>query len=78
MGDLLASEDRLAEAEAEYREAVRVAPHADLYNSLGITLARQNRLPEAVAAFRDALALDPGHADARANLEMALELAPTH
>jgi Flp pilus assembly protein TadD len=78
LGDLLASENRLADAEAEYREAVRLAPHADLYNSLGITLARQDRLAEAMAAFRDALALDPAHADARANLEMALELAPTH
>jgi tetratricopeptide (TPR) repeat protein len=78
IGDLLASADRLAEAEAEYREAARLAPHADLYNSLGVTLARQNRLAEATVAFRDALTLDPNHADATANLEMALELAPTH
>lgn len=74
LGDLLASEDRLPEAEIQYRDAIRFAPHPDVFNMLGITLARQGRLADAVAAFRDALALDPTHADARANLEMALEL----
>jgi tetratricopeptide (TPR) repeat protein len=77
LGDLFASANRWPDAEIEYRDAARLAPHPDLYNSLGIALAQQHRLAEAVAAFRDALALDPHHADAKSNLEMALRLKPT-
>jgi Flp pilus assembly protein TadD len=77
LGDLFASANRWPDAEIEYRDAARLAPHPDLYNSLGIALAQQHRLAEAVIAFRDALALDPHHADAKSNLEMALRLKPT-
>jgi tetratricopeptide (TPR) repeat protein len=76
LGDLLASLSRWPEAEAEYREAARLAPRANVYNSLGITLAQQARFAEAIAAFRDALAIDPTHDDARANLETALQARP--
>lgn len=77
LAEVLAGRDRFAEAEAEYRNAIALAPHADLFNSLGIVLAEQGRLPEAVAAFRQALSIDPNHADARANLETALQLRAT-
>jgi tetratricopeptide (TPR) repeat protein len=77
LGELLASVSRLADAEREYRIAVRLAPHPDLFNSLGIVLAQEGRLIEAVAAFRQALAIDPNHADAQANLDMASQLKPT-
>lgn len=77
LGELLASVGQLAEAEREYRIAVRLAPHPDLFNSLGIVLAQEGRLLDAVAAFRQALAIDPNHADAQANLNMASQLTPT-
>ncbi|HET8760808.1 MAG TPA: tetratricopeptide repeat protein, partial [Nitrospiria bacterium] len=77
LGDLFASIARWADAEAEYRAAARLVPHPDLYNSLGVALAQQDRFAEAVAAFRDALAMDPSHADAKANLDMALQIRPT-
>ena len=77
LAEVLAGRGRFAEAEAEYRSAIALAPHPDLFNGLGIVLAEQGRVDEAVAAFREALARDPGHADARANLDMALQLRPT-
>lgn len=77
LAELLADEGRWDEAEAEYRAAATLAPHADLFNGLGITLAEQGRLAEAAAAFRRALSLDPTHADARANLAMARQINPT-
>ncbi len=72
LGELLASANRWSDAEAEYRSAIHLVPHPDLFNSLGITLAQQGRIDEAATAFEEALAIDPNHADARANLEMAL------
>jgi tetratricopeptide (TPR) repeat protein len=77
LAEVLAGRGRFAEAEAEYRSAIALAPHPDLFNGLGIALAEQGRVDEAVAAFREALARDPGHDDARANLEMALQLRAT-
>ncbi len=77
LAEVLAGRGRFAEAEAEYRHAIALAPHPDLFNGLGIVLAEQGRVDEALAAFREALARDPGHADARANLEMALQLRAT-
>jgi tetratricopeptide (TPR) repeat protein len=77
LAEVLAGRGRFAEAEAEYRNAIALAPHPDLFNGLGIALAEQGRIDEAVAAFREALARDPGHDDARANLEMALQLRTT-
>lgn len=76
LGDLFASQQRWSDAENEYRIAIRLAPHPDLFNSLGTVLAQQHRLADAVAAFRDALAIDPAHDDARANLETALQIRP--
>lgn len=76
LGDVFAAASRWPDAEREYRIALRLAPHPDLFNSLGIVLAQQGRFAEAVAAFREALARNPGHADARANLEMALSIEP--
>ncbi len=74
VGDLLAGRNRLAEAESAYRNAISLASHPDLFNSLGVVLAEQGRLPEAVVEFRRALSIDPTHADAKANLDMALTM----
>lgn len=78
LGDLFASQQQWSGAETEYRAATRLVPHADLLNSLGTVLAQQGRLAEAVAAFREALTMDPTHADARANLDMALAIGAGH
>ena len=52
--------NRPSEAEAVYREALRLAPdHAKAWLNLGDLLRRQRRLPEAAEAARRALAADP-------------------
>lgn len=51
---------RPSEAEALYREALRLAPdHAKAWLNLGDLLRRQRRLPEAAKATRQALDADP-------------------
>lgn len=74
VAELLVDDRRFSEAEREYRIAATLSPHSDLFNSLGIVLAQQGRLAEAAAEFQRALQLDPSHADARANLEMAIQM----
>ena len=62
-----------AEAEANYREAVRLAPErADAANALGAFLARRRRTEEALACFERALALDGRHVPALNNIGLAL------
>jgi tetratricopeptide (TPR) repeat protein len=52
--------DRRSEAEAVYREALRLAPdHAKAWLNLGDLQRRQRRLVEAGEAVRQALAVDP-------------------
>ncbi|MDP2688554.1 MAG: tetratricopeptide repeat protein, partial [Deltaproteobacteria bacterium] len=46
---------------------------ADLYNRLGIAYAQMGRVDMAVSAFKEAVALDPGNAGARRNLQMLLD-----
>jgi Flp pilus assembly protein TadD len=59
----------LPEAEAAYREAVRLAPsNADYHNKLGLALRAQNKTAEARAAFAQAVRLDPKNAAYQANL----------
>ncbi len=45
---------------------------ADVHYNLGCAALKAGRIGEAVLAFERALRLDPGHEDARANLEAAL------
>ena len=65
----------LEEAEAAYREAVRLNKGNDkAFNNLGIVLYRQARSREAVNAFREALRINPGNSRAADNLT-AIEAA---
>ncbi len=72
-GNRLADEYRYADAEAAYREAIRLDPgNADAHNDLGYLFAIVNRRPEAEAAYREAIRLNPAHAEARDNLDRLL------
>lgn len=60
---------QLVEAEAAYRQAVRLRPeHAETHNGLGIVLAQLGRFAESAECFRRAVQLDHNHARAHSNL----------
>ena len=68
--------DRLSEAEAHMREAIRLEPDgAEGYSGLGAALARQGRVADAIEAYREAVRLEPSLASAHANLGVALATA---
>jgi tetratricopeptide (TPR) repeat protein len=59
LGDTLRQRGRFAEAEEEYREAVRLNPlWAQAHVNLGVTLAGLGRLDDAIGAYERALAID--------------------
>jgi hypothetical protein len=69
LGALLQTQGRPKEAEAAYREALRInLQHADAHNNLGTLLEAQGRPEEAEAAYREALLINPRFAGARHNL----------
>jgi Flp pilus assembly protein TadD len=58
-----------AEAEAEVREAIRIAPNwAALHDNLGTICSEQNKFQEALIHYVDALRLDPESPTVRYNL----------
>lgn len=62
-----------AEAEASYREALRIDPaNADALSNLGILLAKRGEDGEAIELYRRALTVDPRHAPALTNLGLSL------
>jgi len=64
-----ASRGRYGEAEAAYREALRLAPDdVPARLGLGLCLRRQRRPADAVAVLREAVRLQPGSASAHAEL----------
>ncbi|MDP8236840.1 MAG: tetratricopeptide repeat protein [Candidatus Erginobacter occultus] len=71
LGRVSGEMDRWGEAAAAYRRAAELAP-ADpvIQNSLGIALYRAGDRAGSARAFRQSLALDPGLADPRRNLEL--------
>jgi tetratricopeptide (TPR) repeat protein len=53
---------------------VRIEPNvAKTHNDLGVALAMQGKFDEAISYFTQALRLDPDYADARRNLQRALQ-----
>jgi len=70
---LLHQSQRLPEAEACYRSALRVRPgFVEAYNKLGCLLYDAQRLDEADTCFRRVLGLSPGYLPARHNLSLTL------
>ena len=56
LGYILARQDKLAQAEEEFRAATKIDEnYSEAYTYLGVVLLKQNRWPEAIAAFRQAL-----------------------
>lgn len=65
LGTLLAGEDRLVEAEASYRAALKVRPEfAEAHKNRGAVLQALGRHAEALASFREAVRLRPDFAEA--------------
>jgi Tfp pilus assembly protein PilF len=70
LGMVLAGSGDLAQGEQAFREAgTRDRANVQYAFNLGLALARQNKRAEAEAAFRRALAIDPGFAPARQQLD---------
>jgi len=65
---LYAAQNQLPEAIREQKRVIALAPTAAEWNDLGALLARAADSNAAAAAFRRALTLDPGNAQAQANL----------
>jgi len=60
------------EAEAAYREAIRIDPeHCDAYHNLGVLLNAQRRPREAALCFSKIITLKPKHPEARKLLALA-------
>ena len=65
----LLSQNKLDQAEACYRQALRINPsYAKAYNNLGLALARQGMLDDALSCYRQAVALKPNYFEAFTNL----------
>jgi Flp pilus assembly protein TadD len=69
----LARQKRLDDAEAEYREVIRLRPSfAGGYQGLGVVYKWRGEMAEAIPHFRKATELDPNYGDAWCNLAGAL------
>jgi Flp pilus assembly protein TadD len=77
LGIILARSNRLEDAAAQLRDAVRYDPGSfRAHNNLGVVLAQQGALEEAIKEFSEAVRLDPTSDDARGNLERARSARP--
>lgn len=73
LGRQLMLQDRTAEAQKEFEEALRIQPvYHEALNNLGWALAIQGRHREAIAHFETALDIEPRNVQARLNLAASL------
>ena len=73
LGYILFQQGRIADATAEYREAVRINPaYAEAHNNLGFALLVQGHTDAAIVEFNEALRSDPSDTQAHDNLGSAL------
>ena len=76
LGEALRQEGRIAEAEAQLREAERIRPtYSAPFNNLGGLLMLAGRYPEAIAQFQEAIRLQPDYPEALAGLGNTLVLS---
>jgi tetratricopeptide (TPR) repeat protein len=69
------NQDRLEEAMACYRQALRLQPeNVDARSNLGVALQHQGRLDEALECYREALRLRPEHAIGYNNIGSVVQL----
>ncbi|MEP6729227.1 MAG: tetratricopeptide repeat protein [bacterium] len=69
----LASQNRMPEAIAHYRDALRIDPrYSEGENNVGVALARTGNVAEAIVHYRRALAIKPDYDEAHSNLGAAL------
>lgn len=74
LGDRLAKQEMLLEAEKWFRSAIRIMPqYADAHYNLGQVLIRQERYPEAASCLRKATEIDPKNIEAYVNLSFVLK-----
>jgi len=70
LGNALFGNNQLEQAEQAYREALRLnSCMADAHNNLGSVLRDLGRYDEAIECFQAALEEDPGHHEARCNVQ---------
>jgi tetratricopeptide (TPR) repeat protein len=73
LGIALEQEGRAADAEARYRDAIRLSPrNADALSNLGALVAARGGHREALDLLRRAIEVDPEHAQAHTNLGLTL------
>jgi Flp pilus assembly protein TadD len=76
LGDAYLNQQRVAEAEQRYRQAIGLQPgNWRTYNSLGKFLYDSGRYEEAVAAFREVVALDTANSTGWGNLASSAMLS---
>jgi tetratricopeptide (TPR) repeat protein len=74
LGNCLAKDGQLLEAEKEFRRAVELQPKlVDAHYSLGLALGQQGKGEAAIQSFRAAIAIQPDYAAAWGNLGFALQ-----
>jgi protein O-mannosyl-transferase len=73
LGQVLADQGRLDEAEKQYTDALKINPDfADAHNNLGIVLKTQGKISEAINQYDEALRINPNFVKAHNNLGNAL------
>ena len=78
LGLALFNEDKLQEAEQEYKIAIELDKNAsESYNQLGILYAHTNRFDDAEFIWEKGIRIDPKNSDIRDNLEKIKDLRST-
>jgi tetratricopeptide (TPR) repeat protein len=74
LGYLLQVDGKLAEAEADYREALRISEnYPEAHYNLANVLLVTGRIEESISHYREALRIAPDFTPARRNLNIALQ-----
>lgn len=76
LATVLTKAGRLADAEREFREALRIPSHAAYlaHNGLGVVLVRSGRVEEGIEQMKACVRLRPDYERGRANLESVLAM----